>query len=109
MKLKYNPFVIYLFVLVLIFSTYFLSLESIENFINIPLGSGKMLTTPFSKSFKIEDRMFGWRKWWRNNQSYYAVKNDNSFKGTAYETYSSKIPLLYDGVRNVSETSAFLP
>jgi hypothetical protein len=86
-----------------------MSVESIENFINSPLGSGKMMTTPFSKSFKIEDRMFGWKKWWRDNQSSYGVKNDESFKVTAYETYSSKIPLLYDGVRNVSEASSYLP
>jgi hypothetical protein len=93
----------------MIFSTYILSIENIENFLNVPLGAGKLMTTPFSKSFRVEDRMFGWKKWWRNNQSHYNVPNDLSFTGTAYETYSSKTPLLYDGVRSVNEGCSYLP
>lgn len=109
MNWRFKPIIIYLFLLIIIISTYCLSIETIENFIDVPLGSGKLMTTPFSKSFKIEDRMFGWKKWWRDNQNSYGVPNDLSFKGTAYETYSTKTPLLYDGVRSVNEECSYLP
>jgi hypothetical protein len=100
---------LYLLILLLILVAYSISIETLENFLNIPDGAGKMMITPFSKSFMIEDRAFGWHKWWRNNQSYYGVEDDSSFKGTAYETYSKKNPLLYDGVRNVNVSCSYLP
>jgi hypothetical protein len=105
-----KPILIYLILLLLIVVIYMISIENVENFLETFLvGAGKIMTTPFSKSFLIEDRMFGWHKWWRDNQSFYSVKNDDSFKGTAYETYSKNLPLLYDGVRPVNELSSYLP
>jgi hypothetical protein len=105
-----KPILIYLILLLIIVVIYMISIENVENFLETFLvGAGKIMTTPFSKSFLIEDRMFGWHKWWRDNQSFYSVKNDDSFKGTAYETYSKNLPLLYDGVRPVNELSSYLP
>jgi hypothetical protein len=101
--------ILYLLLIFFIVFIYLLSLENIEDFLNVPEGSGKLMITPFSNSFMIEDRAFGWHKWWRDNQSSYGVENDTSFKGTAYETYSEKTPLLYDGVRNVNEYCSYLP
>jgi hypothetical protein len=103
-------FIIYVFVLLMIFSSYLLSVETLENFIvNPPIGAGKLMTTPFSQSFKIENRMFGWKEWWRNNMNNSSVSEDESFKGTAYETYSKNTPLLYDGVREISPLCSYLP
>jgi len=102
-------FCLYLLILLFVLSIYSISIESFEDFMNIPEGAGKLMITPFSKSFMIEDRAFGWHKWWRDNQSYYGVENDESFKGTAYETYSQKTPLLYDGVRDVNVCCSYLP
>lgn len=105
-----KPVLIYLIIIFIIAIVYMISMESVENYLETFLvGAGKLMTTPFSKSFLIEDRAFGWHKWWRDNQSFYGVEDDNSFKGTAYETYSKKLPLLYDGVRPVNEFSSYLP
>jgi hypothetical protein len=101
--------ILYLLILLLIIAVYSISIESLEQFLNVPEGAGKLMITPFSKSFMIEDRAFGWHKWWRDNQSSYGVENDTSFNGTAYETYSKKIPLLYDGVRDVNVCCSYLP
>ena len=108
MNLNNTHFKYFSILIILIFLLYFIinSIPCKESFvIKNDIMNVKDINKPLGKGFDIDQmcinkdkKYIGWKCFTKDNYSFSSVKNDNSFKGTAYETYSKNNPLLYDGV-----------